>query len=147
MRRMISTASIFLLAMQFFLSMAYAVGPSMTESRIDYEDGSYAIITTVTPGAARAAVADEKTYTYYNPSGQKCYAYTLYATFSYDGRTSRALSSDYDVRISLRGWDIDSHDEWTSGNTAYGEAVFTGPGGTEREGSLSLTCDKDGNVK
>lgn len=70
MRRIISTASIVLLAMQLFLSTAYAVGPSTTESRIDYEDGSYAIITTVTPGAVRAAVADEKTYTYYNPSGK-----------------------------------------------------------------------------
>ena len=147
MRRIISTASIVLLAMQLFLSTAYAVGPSTTESRIDYEDGSYAIITTVTPGAVRAAVADEKTYTYYNPSGKKCFAYTLYATFSYDGRTSRALSCDYDIGLSPDGWDIDSHDEWTSGNTAYGEAVFIGPGGTEREVSLSLTCDKDGNVK
>ena len=45
-----------------------------------------------------------------------------------------------------RGWDISSHSEWTSGDTAYGRAVFTDPDGGRHSVSLSLTCDEDGNV-
>lgn len=44
--------------------------------RIDYEDGSYAIIMTGTDSMTRAAKDDSKTYTYYNPTGQRCFSYT-----------------------------------------------------------------------
>ena len=146
MRHTIKKSIIFLLSIQLLLHTAYAAAPSAKELRINYEDGSYAIITIRTDGITRASVADEKTYTYYNPSGKKCFSYTMYASFSYDGRVSKVLSCACDIGLSPDGWAVDSHDEWTSGSSAYGEAVFIGPDSTEREVSLSLTCDADGNV-
>ena len=114
--------------------------------RIDYADGSYAIISVQVEEETRATAEDSKTYTYYNPSGRKCFSYTLYASFTYDGRGSRAEDCYSRASIYLSGWTGDSHDEYTSGDTAYGEAVFSGPDGEERSVELSLTCDEDGNV-
>lgn len=112
--------------------------------RIDYEDGSYALVTVHT-GVARGTTSDYKTYTYYTLAGQRCFSYTLSATFSYNGRTSRAESAYAEIAIHSRGWTVDSHSEYTSGSTAYGQAVFSGPGGT-RNVSLALTCDANGRV-
>lgn len=82
-----------------------------------------------------------------NPSAQKCFSYILYGSFTYNGITSSADSCDFGAIIHLRGWDIDSHNEWISGNAAYGSAVFSGPNGESRPVSLSLVCDKNGNVR
>lgn len=117
-----------------------------SQARIEYEDGSYAIVTIEVKSLTRAVTEETKTYTYYNSSGQRCFSYTLLASFTYNGKTSSADSTDFDAAIYRQGWDIDSHDEYTSGNTAYGEAVFSGPNGEERPVSLKLTCDRNGNV-
>lgn len=115
-------------------------------TRIDYEDGSYAIITTERAGLTRAVTADTKTYTYYNPLGQRCFAYTLYATFTYDGVTSTANTSTASADIYLSGWGLSSHNEFVVGTGAYGNATFYGPSGEQRGANLSLICDKNGNV-
>ena len=112
--------------------------------RIDYEDGSYAIITTWA-GVSRGTTSDYKTYTYYDTSGKRCFTYTLCADFSYNGRTSSADSAYAKTDFYSRGWTVDSHSEYTSGSTAYGQAVFSGPSGT-RNVSLTLTCDVNGRV-
>lgn len=113
--------------------------------RIDYEDGSYAIVERVASTESRSTTTNSKRYTYYNPYGEKCFQYILYATFYYDGQTSRARSCSGKAVLAA-GWSVDSHDEYTSGDTAYGEAVFSGPNGEERSVELFLTCDEDGNV-
>ena len=115
------------------------------EERIDFEDGSYAVIETVSSGRSRASKTDAKVYTYYDTSSRRCFSYTLYADFSYTGRTSSATSVNYSVDIYRTGWSLVSHSEYTSGNKAYGNATFSGPTGPQYV-SLSLTCDKDGNV-
>lgn len=145
MRRALCTVTAIFLCLNMLFTMAAAI--DVPTERIDYEDGSYAVITTTRGALTRAETADTKAYTYYNPSGQRCFSYTLYATFSYNVITSKAETVDYGVTIYRQGWDIDSHNEYTSGSTAYGEAVFSGPNGEERPVSLSLTCDRNGNVK
>ena len=50
------------------------------------------------------------------------------------------------ITIYRQGWNISTHSEYVSGNTAYGRATFTGPSGESRTASLTLTCDKNGNV-
>lgn len=144
-KKILCFSAALILCLQAVLTVAFA-SDRMTE-RVSYEDGSYAIITTVAASLTRAGIADSKTYTYYNSSAERCFSYTLYATFTYDGRTSTADTVAYDIGIYLRGWDNDSHSEWTSGSTAYGSAVFSGPNGESRPVSLSLTCDKNGNVR
>ena len=114
--------------------------------RIDFDDGSYTIIETFSDVIRRSNIGDSKRATHYDSNGDRCFSYTLYATFSYDGKSSRAETVDYEVDIYQRGWDISSHREWTSGDTAYGRASFTAPDGDSHPVSLSLTCDEDGNV-
>lgn len=142
MKRYILRLAAVLLCMNLLLSAAAAVDSS---TRIDYADGSYAIVTMSVSRMARASVADSKSYTYYDPLGQKCFTYTLYATFSYDGSTSRADTVSFDIDIYRSDWDIVSHNEYTSGNCVYGSAIFSGPNG-QHNASLYLRCDANGNV-
>ncbi len=128
------------------IALAAAMAYDSVPERIEYEDGSYAIITTETDHT-RAKTADQKVYTYYNSSNQRCFSYTLYATFSYNGVTSAAETVDFGIAIYRRGWDVESHSEYTFGNTAFGRASFSGPNGENRPVNISLTCDKDGNVR
>lgn len=138
--------SIFL-ALSFLLTFANARNTSV--ERIDYEDGSYAIIvSTITSGnQTRAMTSDSKAYTYYTPSGQKCFTHTLYATFNYTGVSSSVVSVSGSADIYSRDWAVLSHNEYKDGSTAYGDATFSGPGGVTRSVSLSLTCDENGNVR
>lgn len=128
--------------MNLLLSVAAAADSS---TRIDYADGSYAIVITTVSRGARASVADIKSYTYYNPLGQKCFTYTLYATFSYDGSTSRAETVDFGIDIYRSDWSVVSHNEYISGNCAYGSGIFSGPNG-QHNAALYLRCDANGNV-
>ena len=144
MRKAITCCIAAFLSMTLLLGTAFASGGAA--ERIDYADGSYAIITTVTGGITRGTVDDHKSYTYYDSDGNRCFAYTLFATFNYDGRSSEVEDIDYQADVYQRGWDISSHSEWTSGDTAYGRAVFTDPDGGRHSVSLSLTCDEGGNV-
>lgn len=117
-----------------------------TNFLIYYDDGSYATITLDSSDFVRSSTEKYKTYTFYNPLGQKCFAYTLVATFTYNGTTSYANSCDFGVAIYRQGWNLATHSESISGNTAYGNATFTNADGQTRSASLSLTCDKNGNV-
>ncbi len=117
-----------------------------TDRTVYYEDGSYAIITLDNGFKTRSNTDMFRTYTYYDPLGQRCFAYTLKGSFTYNGVTSNADSCDYKAIIYRQGWDMVSHSEYVSGNTAYGNATFTGPDGQIRTASLTLTCDKNGNV-
>ena len=143
-KRRIAFALFIVLCMGCFTFPARAA--NIQSERIDFEDGSYAIVTTVTSNVQRSVTGDSKIYTHYDGNDKRCFSYILYATFSYDGEESEAETVDYDVDIYQRGWDISSHSEWTSGDTAYGRAVFTDPDGGRHSVSLSLTCDEDGNV-
>lgn len=133
----------------FFMSSLLVV-PAMAidggaDHTIYYDDGSYAIIT-LNSRLARSNINEGKAYTYYNPQGQRCFAYVLHASFTYNGTTSRADSCNFSAEIYRQGWDMDTHSEYVSGSTAYGNATFTGPDGQVRTASLTLTCDKNGNV-
>lgn len=138
--------SIFL-ALSFLLTFANARNTSV--ERIDYEDGSYAIIvSTINSGnQTRAMTSDSKAYTYYTPSGQKCFTHTLYATFNYTGVSSSVVTCSASTDIYHADWECSFQNDYKSGNTAYSNATFSGPGGVTRSVSLSLTCDENGNVR
>lgn len=143
MKRFLSSALMFLFCVNLMSSVAFAFGTD--EKRIDYSDGSYAIITTEV-SFTRSTIEHDKTYSYFNSSQIKCFSYTLHASFTYNGTRSSADSCYASVSRYERGWEVDSHDEYTSGSTAYGSAVFSGPGEASRSVNLTLTCDKNGNV-
>lgn len=139
-------ASVVAVLLLFNMLLPYAKCTDTTVERIDYDDGSYAIVTTTSSGATRAQTADSKQYTYYDPLGRKCFFYILYATFTYDGTTSSADSSTAEAGI-YRDWSVDSHSEYTSGRTAYGNATFSSPSGGTRPVALTLTCSANGRVE
>ena len=131
------SASVVAVLLLFNMLLPYAKCTDTTVERIDYDDGSY---------ATRAQTADSKQYTYYDPLGRKCFFYILYATFTYDGTTSSADSSTAEADI-YRDWSVDSHSEYTSGRTAYGNATFSSPSGGTRPVALTLTCSANGRVE
>lgn len=145
MKRLVSIFAIVLCMFSLLSTPAMAINGEANHT-ILYDDGSYALITLGENEVARSSDNFYRTYTYYNPLGQKCFAYTLYAVFVYNGVTSQATSCDFSATIYRQGWDIDTHSEYVSGNTAYGNATFTGPDGQVRTLSLTLICDKNGNV-
>lgn len=144
MKKLVSLTLTLLFAFNLLATPAMATD-SGSDYTICYDDGSYAIVTH-DDGSARSNTNEIINYTYYNPQNQRCFAYTLYASFTYNGITSRADSCEYAAEIFRHGWDMTSHSEYVSGNTAYGNATFTGPDGQTRKASLTLTCDKNGNV-
>lgn len=143
MKRTYALMIVLLLCLNILTSPAAAFG---APERIDFDDGSYAIITTEIVSQTRTEISDSKTYTYYNESKQRCFSYTLYATFTYNSITSSADECHYLVNIYRRGWSLSTHQEYTSGSTAYGSATFSGPDGETHSVDLSLTCSKNGNV-
>lgn len=113
-----------LLSFNMMFIIAYASNDAVVE-RIDYDDGSYALIT-IERTVSRSTTSDSKAYVYFSPSGEKCFSYTLNASFTYDGKTSRADTCYSTVSIYSRDWVYEKHSEYVSGNTAYGNAVFPG---------------------
>ena len=138
---------IYLLCVNMLVVSVGAFDAEITDKEyVYYEDGSYAIIS-MRESISRANTGASKDYYYYSPDGDLCFVYTLMAEFYYNGTTRRAESASSSEDIYVRGWGSTSNREWTSGATAYGKATFSGPNGEERNVSLSLTCDKNGNVK
>lgn len=141
---------LFLSLFALFLMVGLLAVPVMASDgnmgyKIYYDDGSYAVVTN-SNYSTRASTDAVKSYTYYNPQGQKCFAYVLFASFTYNGTAGKADSCNFAAEIYRQGWDMASHSEYVSGNTAYGNVTFTGPDGQVRTASLTLTCDKNGNV-
>ncbi len=138
------------LSFVFFIMLNSLTIPAMAVDNVSnqtifYDDGSYAVVT-LTGHDARSNMNKKKTYTYYDDLSRRCFAYTLIADFTYNGSASSADSCNFGVLIYRQGWELDTHSEYVSGNTAYGSAVFTGPDGQVCPVSLTLTCDKNGNV-
>lgn len=145
MKRLSHILVLFFAVMNLMCLPAMAADSPSTQT-IFYEDGSYAIVSMNVNPSARSTAVKDKTYTYHNSQGQRCFTYTIYGTFTYNGVTSRADSVDYRVVLHRQGWDLVTHSEYVSGNTAYGRATFTGPNGESRTASLTLTCDKKGTI-
>ena len=116
-----------------------------------YENGAYAEITTQVfdeIAEARATTSSKQaatTYTYYDESGAKALTFTLHADFSYDHSTSKATKAYGTYSIKKSGWSLSDSDVYCSGDTAYGDATFSGPNDYAYP-SLQISCDPDGNI-
>lgn len=147
MKRTLSSVMAVLLCLSALLPSAMATGysPQQTVEIIWFEDGSHAeISTTTTSPVTRTTLSADKEYTYWNSADKEVFSYILHGEF--DSSTSRATKVSYLVTFSLSGWSLSSHSEYCSGSTAYGSATFKGPSGATEDVSLTLTCDKNGNV-
>lgn len=144
-------------SLMFILSVsmtAFAVTPQEEKQQqvITYENGDCLIIETAVwneaaPfGVARSSRSSSKTARYQNGAGKEVWTFTLRATFSYNGTTSSVSSCSTSYSIKDRTWSCDDHYAEESGNTAYGYGSFSSSVGS-KDVTLSLTCDKNGNIR
>lgn len=116
--------------------------------RIDYNDGSYAIITTESNASLTRAtyqIDGKKTYNYYQ--GDICeWSFTITGTYTYDGQTALASNPKSYTTIYVSGWSTASTNASSSGATVNGSATMN-KGITKKTVTLSLTCSANGTLK
>lgn len=115
-------------------------------------DGSYFVTTIAAEDGPclRGYTNQQRNSTYYNNSGVAQWKMTLYASFYYDGTTSYANSCLVSYTIYHDAWYYEEKQEETNGNVASGtlKMAYKVLGITiyTRSRSLTITCDKDGNI-
>ncbi|MGM9521252.1 MAG: hypothetical protein ACI3VB_02090 [Oscillospiraceae bacterium] len=123
--------------------------------RIDFEDGSYCIITieedTVMALASTGTNSGNKVYSYYDSDGNINWVAVLNGTFSYtSGVSSTCTNASCSVSIYENEWYTISKSASKSGNTAYATVVMgrkvLGIKVSEETAYLTLTCDSYGNL-
>lgn len=148
-KQIISLLLAFLLV---FSSIPINVTAAQTNSnRIDFEDGCYVIVT-IEDISTRATNtrSGNKYLTYYDGSDNVEWEAKLSASFTYDGTSSTCTSASCTVTIYENAWYEYSKSTSRSGNTATTQLTmgqkFLGITIAKREYTITLTCDKDGNL-
>ena len=116
-----------------------------------FEDGSYMTVEVITNGArASGSKSGSKPYTYYDSDGKTLWKATLTGSFTYSGSTATCTSSRVDVTIYDSTWHTVSKSSNKSGNTASASVTMErrqlGITVTSKSVSMSLSCDKNGNL-
>lgn len=118
---------------------------------IHFDDGSYMIIFVedISPRAVNTRVAN-KYYTYYDGSDNVEWEAKLNASFTYDGTSATCTSANCTVTIYESRWYEISNTTTRSGNTATTQLTmgekFLGITISKPQYTITLTCDKDGNL-
>ena len=147
------TFSLFLtmILMVSLVSFAYADANISSEvvdiERIDYEDGSYAIVTTEETTVLTRAVMQKngkRTYEYYE--GRSCaWTFTITGTFTYDGSTAKASNPGRYTTINDSSWSTSSTSAYATGASIKGSATMK-KGSASKTIPLTLTCSPDGTL-
>lgn len=128
-----------------------AATPAASEEIVYFEDGSY-LTTVITGGTSRASgsLTKTKTFTYYKSNGTAVWDIALTASFIYNGASATCTSCSGKVTIYDSNWYEISKSTSRDGGSAIcnvemgrkilGITVETVPY------TVTLTCDKDGNV-
>ena len=134
------------------LSVSAAEVTAETGNVITFEDGSYITIT-IEESASRASYVKtgSKTYTYRAANGELEWEAVLNCSFLYDGTTSSCTSGICQVTIYNTKWVEVSNSTTRSGDTATTELTmglkgFLGIFTTNYDYTITLTCDKNGNL-
>lgn len=149
MKRLLSMA---LAVMLVFCSLSvFAAAAEETVETVYLEDGSYLTIQTITYDTrASGSKSGSKVYTHHGSNGDDIWKATLSGSFTYNGSSATCTSSSVDVTIYNSAWYTVSKSASKSGNTATASVTM----GEKRGGvtvttlpiSLSMSCDKDGNL-
>lgn len=118
---------------------------------IYFEDGSYMTVEVITKGTrASGSTSGSKPYTYYDSDGSAQWKATLSGSFSYIDSSATCTSSSVDVTIYNSSWYVSSKSASKSGNTASASVTMgkkmAGVTVMTKTLSLSLSCDKNGNL-
>ena len=98
----------------------------------------------------RDGVTAQKAYHHCNSSGTILWTATVIGTFTYNGSTSSCTNASYSTEVNAGPWSEQSGTAYPSGNSAIADVVMrrkllfivveTVPV------TITLTCDKDGNL-
>ena len=117
-----------------------------------FEDGSY-IVTTITeiPSRAAGTKTGSKTGCVYTKDGELEYSFTITGTFYYNGSTSQCTYTDGTTSIvKINQFTVKSESSTQNGTTANYTVTIgrktLGIVTSKETRSISLTCDKDGNL-
>jgi hypothetical protein len=151
MRKILSALLAFILVLTLLPVDTYAAQVSESKSIIELDDGSYIEIR-VEETAVRATNTKNgsKTYSYYDSNDNLEWTAKLSASFTYNGTTSSCTSGSCAVTIYESNWYEYSNTTTRSGSTATTALVmgrkFLGVTVSKPEYTITLTCDKDGNL-
>jgi hypothetical protein len=115
------------------------------------EDDGYIIVTTgyVNSSASTRSTTHSKEaykeYSYYNGSNVLCWAYTLNATFLYDGTLVVCTDASTSAAIYKSNWSFKNENHYKKSNTAYGSITFKNAT-NHKDVSLTISCTKNGTV-
>lgn len=147
--------SFFLVCVLFISAMTlpvYAAEISVSdECIITFEDGSYLEVTIIDAGSrASGTKSGQKVTNYRDSDGVLQWQAVLSGTFTYTGSTATCTSASCSVTISDSDWYVDSKTTTRSGNTATTQLTmgqkFVGVTINKHSYTITLTCDKDGNL-
>lgn len=143
-----------LLAFLMVLTMipVRAEAAQVIDTRIEYlPDGSY-IETVITESVSRASgtKTGSKAQRLVDSDGTELWNIRLQGTFSYNGTSATCTNAVCTVTVSADNWYVVSKSAGKSGATASAEVTmgkkFLGITISKPEYSLTLTCDKNGNL-
>ncbi len=93
-----------------------------------FEDGSYLVTTikeTPSPRATVYSKSGSKDVILYNSADEVQWIYSLIGTYTIEtGVSVVCTNSTFTYTIYVNKWSLTEHDNWYSGNVAYGTAVF-----------------------
>lgn len=148
MKRILS----FVLAVMFVCM--FPIQGNAVENKMElicFEDGSYMTVEVIRNGMrSSGSITGSKVYTHHDGDGTANWKVTLTGSFTYTGSSASCTSSSVDVTIYNSAWYAISKSASKSGNTASASVTM----GEKRGGvtvtkvpvSLSLSCDKNGNL-
>ena len=113
-----------------------------------YEEAIEVIESSMT--RATSTKTAKKTGSYKNSSGTVLWSVTVTGTFTYNGTTSSCTKSVVSTSVSNSNWKISSSSSSKSGNkataTATAKCFYDGPMISTTSKTVTLTCDKNGNL-
>lgn len=138
------------------LNFAYAENTNIQTVEY-YEDGSY-LITTLTQNyivgigllSTRSSKTETKKGHYYDSNGAIVWTASITASFTYNGTTASCTTVSKSQTIYNNSWKCTSSSCYKSGATATGDFTFKhyvlGIPNKTINRTLTLTCDKNGNI-
>lgn len=118
-----------------------------------FEDGSYYMTTiTILPSIERSStiITVQKTGGYLNSENEVLWSATLTGKFTYNGSSSSCTDSSISTTFNSSAWKLSSSSASKSGSTASGSATakcyFVGVAVGSKTVSLTINCDKNGNL-
>ncbi|MGM9603185.1 MAG: hypothetical protein ACI3W5_16565 [Faecousia sp.] len=150
MRRFSIVVTCLFLVLGMMAVPTYASGFSdsivISQSVTKVDDDSYYLETISIPAIQSYSNTKRGTKTAaYVASGTTIYSISVTGTFNYDGTSSEAISASGTITTYVDGVSINNRYAYTSGASAYAFGSVSYNGVTLQK-TVTLTCDKDGNL-